>query len=237
MVSLKDLQENFKGVVSQPGDQEYDISRWSAAAEKRARFVLFPKNKEDISLAVRFAVAEKLDLAISGGRHGTLGQSSSEGVVIDMRKYLNGICVDALNKLVNVQGGCCIAKLEEETIKHGLSVVTGVSSDVGVVGHLLGGGYGLLVGMHGLGVDNIVSATVVIADGSIIFADENENSDLFWAIRGGGSNFGVVVEVKLKLHDQRPDAFVADMAWPREKLPEIVEEINRWRPNQPINET
>ncbi|KAG8939380.1 hypothetical protein FRC03_006338 [Tulasnella sp. 419] len=124
----------------------------------------------------------------------------------------------------------------KETFKYGLAGVTGNCGQVGVVGHLIGGGYGISIGEHGLAVDNVLSAKVVLADGSIVSTSESENSDLFWAIRGGGSNFGVITEVQIKLHEQRPDAYVCDFIWTREQLPLLVKEINKWRETQAVDE-
>ncbi|KAG9032487.1 hypothetical protein FRB95_001394 [Tulasnella sp. JGI-2019a] len=223
----------FKGVVATPVDgAKYDIKRWAEQTVKRAAYVVYPNDAQDISIAVAFAQAEKLPLAVAGGRHNTDGTSSSEGgLVIDMR-HMNAIKVDKEKMIVYLQGGCTSHQVDVETIKHGVATTVGVCGSVGVVGFASGGGLGFSLGQHGLGADNIVSATVVLASGEIVVADQETNPDLLWGICGGSANFGVVAELGMRLHPQRPDIYTFDCFYSPDKLPEVVTEINAWLPTQ-----
>ncbi|KAG8989375.1 hypothetical protein FRB93_003674 [Tulasnella sp. JGI-2019a] len=220
--------KEFKGVVATPSDKAgYDIKRWAAQIEKRAAYVVYPSDPQDISIAILFAQSKGFPLAVAGGRHNTGGASSSEGgLVIDMR-HMNGIKVDKEKMIVYLQGGCTSLQVDVETMKN-----VGVCGSVGVVGFATGGGLSFTLGQHGLGVDNIVSATVVLASGEIVIANDEVNPDLFWGIRGGGVNFGVIAELGMRLHIQRPDIYTFECFYSTDKLPEVVAEINSWLPIQ-----
>ncbi|KAG8931733.1 hypothetical protein FRC02_002285 [Tulasnella sp. 418] len=234
--SVENLKLNVKGIVTQPGDEDYTVSRWSYFAEKSAQFVVFPRDVEDVSTAVKFVREHNLDIAIRGGGHASGGQSSSEGLVIDFSKYMNGASVDPKAKTARVEGGCKGVTLERETIQHSLGATLGTCSQVGVVGHLIGGGIGLSIGQYGLALDNLISATVVLADGDVVTANENEHPDLFWGIRGGGGSFGIITEMEIRLHDQRPDLYACTFIYSPDKLPEVIEELSKWRSGQQVDE-
>ncbi|KDQ11015.1 hypothetical protein BOTBODRAFT_147462 [Botryobasidium botryosum FD-172 SS1] len=233
MISVDELRSSFKGQVTTDGDTDYDISRWAKSAVRKAKYVAYPVDAEDVSKAILFARANNLELAICGGRHSTAGASSSEGgLVIDLGKKMNNVRIDAEKQLAYVQGGARWGAVDEASMKHGLVALGGVVSDTGVGGLTVGGGYGWLTGEHGLVVDNLVSATVVIASGEILIASETENADLFWGIRGGGSNFGPVTEFVFKLHKQRSDVYFTELVFASAKLPQILDEVEGWLKDQ-----
>ncbi|KAG8860904.1 hypothetical protein FRB96_003639 [Tulasnella sp. 330] len=217
--------QQFKGVVSHPSDAEtYDIKRWAANAMKKAACVVYPTDVEDISAAILFAREQTLPIAISGGRHDVGGASSVEGgVVIDMRE-MNAVRVDKENKIGYIQGGTTIRQAVKELFKHGMATTLGHCGSVGCVGLAIGGGLGFKVGQHGLACDNIVSATMVLANGEVVFV----HPDLLWGIKGGGSNFGVIAELGMRLHVARPDVCMMQNLYLPEQLPAVVAELSAW---------
>ncbi|KAI0313302.1 hypothetical protein OF83DRAFT_1165636 [Amylostereum chailletii] len=224
MSPFAEFQKAFKGDLITPDHPQYEDSliRWAANSRRRAAIVAFVKDAEDASIALQYAKAQGLSIAVRGGGHSPAGASSVEGgLVIDLSRHLAGVRVDPDAKLAYVDGGALWATVNKETMKHGLAT-TG-----GTVGHVryaltLGGGFGYLAGSHGLTIDNLVKATVVIADGSILTASETENTDLFWGIRGGGSNYGVVTEFVLKIHPQRTTVFGGVLVFPPSALEDLM---------------
>ncbi|KAG8856917.1 hypothetical protein FRB96_006180 [Tulasnella sp. 330] len=222
------LLQNFKGIVSTPADVEtYQIGRWAPNVVKRAAYVVYPTDAADISVAILLAREEKLPIAICGGGHNSGGASSTEGIVIDMRK-MNAVRVDKDNKIGYIQGGTTITQAVKDIFKHGMATVFGHVGSVGVVGLATGGGMGFKMGQHGLGCDNIVSATMVLANGQIVTVDDKNHPDLLWGIKGGGSNFGVIAELGMRLHETRADVCIMDHLYLPEQLPVIVTELQAW---------
>ncbi|GLB44343.1 putative oxygen-dependent FAD-linked oxidoreductase family protein [Lyophyllum shimeji] len=225
------FKSQFKGDICTPDDADYHqaIARWAVNAQRRAKIVAFVKDASDVVLAIQYARANDLRIAIRGGGHSAAGASSSEdGLVIDLSRYLNGARVDAEKRLVYVGGGAIWETVDKEAIKHGLATVGGTVNHTGVGGLTLGGGYGWLTSEHGLTIDNLVQATVVTADGSILTANDTEHPDLFFGIRGGGSNFGVVTEFVLRLHPQRATVYAGMLVFPPAALEKLVEVTTAW---------
>ncbi|KAG8944176.1 hypothetical protein FRC04_002132 [Tulasnella sp. 424] len=196
--------------------------------------VTLPSTFDDVAAAVRRARSQGLDLTVRCGGYCTAIDAS--GLVIDLSRNLNSVTIDAENKLAYVQGGCRFSQVEREATKFGLAVPAGTVSDIGVGGLTTGGGYGWLSGEHGLTLDSLVSATVVLANGDIVQANATEHSDLFWGIRGGGSNFGIVVEFVFKLHPQRSEVYTTTLTYAPSLLPIVIQQINRWTRKQTPNE-
>ncbi|KAG8735542.1 hypothetical protein FRC10_010411 [Ceratobasidium sp. 414] len=201
--------------VNLPGDATFSTKRWALNAEKPAAIILaFVQGKG------AYSAQEKLDFAVKGGGHNPSGASSSDGgLVIDLQPNMHGVRVDPDAKLAYVKGGSLWAEVDEASIKHGA---------VFSVCLTLGGGFGWLCSQHGLVIDNLVQATVVTAPGNIFTVSENENQDLYWAIRGGGGNFGVVTEFVYQLHDQRPDLYTVAFIFPPPLLEAVINELNAW---------
>ncbi|KAG8864113.1 hypothetical protein FRB96_006987 [Tulasnella sp. 330] len=232
------LLHKFKGIVSTPSDVDtYENKRWAANVMKTAAYIVYPTDVADISVAILFAREEKLPIAISGAGHNVGGASSTEGgVVIDMRK-MNAVRVDKENKIGYIQGGTTLAQAAKELFKHGMTTTLGHAGSVSVAGLVTGGGLSFKVGEYGLACDNIVSATMVLANGEIVTVDDEHHPDLLWGIKGGGSNFGVVAELGMKLHEARPDVCIIQHSYLPEQLPAIVEELTAWFEVQTPQET
>ncbi|KAI0824641.1 FAD-binding domain-containing protein [Trametes gibbosa] len=231
MSALQALKSTFKGDLLTPDDDGYDqaIARWARNAARRAAIVAFVKDAEDVSAAILYAKQNNLPIAIKGGGHNPSGASSSEGgLVIDLSRHLNTARIDPEKKLGYVGGGAIWETVDKAAIQHGLATVGGTVNHINLV---LGGGYGWLSGEHGLAIDNL--ATIITADGTIRTVNETEHPDLFWAIRGGGSNFGVVTEFVLRLHPQRRTVFAGPAVFPGDALQNIHDVTLAWRKQGP----
>lgn len=179
------------------------IERWSAAAVQPARAVLVPENVDAISIAVRYATENSIDLAVRGGGHSTAGTSSTNGgLLIDLGSStrFTQVKVDKSNNYLIAGGGANWGHVDDAGFAAGLATVGGTVSDTGIGGLTLGGGYGWLSGKLGLTIDNLVSVKLVTADGSVLMVSEKQNKDLFWALRGAGHNFGVAAEFVYQGH-------------------------------------
>ncbi|WVQ79135.1 hypothetical protein IAT38_001230 [Cryptococcus sp. DSM 104549] len=225
------LAEQFKGDLLLPGDEGYDpgLKRWAATAERPAGLVAFVKDEKDIAAVLAFAKANRLEIAVKGGGHSVSGASSSDGgIVIDLSRYLRTVEVDPETRVAFVGGGATWRDVDLATTPHGLASVAGTVSHTGVGGLTLGGGYGYLTGEFGLVIDNLLGVTVISSDGEVHQASESENTDLFWAVRGGGGNFGVVTSFTLKLHPQRPEVFLGNIHFPGERVEEVFDAVREW---------
>jgi FAD/FMN-containing dehydrogenase len=201
-VSVEGLASAVKGRVVQPADSDYDESRalYNGMIDKRPAAIAYCTDEADVSAAVRYGVDNGLRIAVRGGGHngGGLG-SVDDGLVIDLSQ-LSEIGVDQAASMVRVGGGALLNDLMEATHQHGLTVPVGIIGTTGVGGLTLGGGVGHLTRGMGLTIDNLVAATVVLGDGSVVQTDAEREPDLFWAIRGGGGNFGVVTSFSFRCH-------------------------------------
>ncbi|KAL5530239.1 hypothetical protein ACEPAF_6496 [Sanghuangporus sanghuang] len=235
MSNFDSFKATFKGDIVTPDHPDYDeaIQRWAKNAIRRAKIVAFVHDAHDASLAIKYARDSGLPLAIRGGGHNPSGSSSSEGIVIDLSRYINECRVDPEEKLAYVGGGALWKTVDETAIKYGLAAVGGTVNHTGVGGLTLGGGFGWLAGAHGLAIDNLVQATMVIADGSIVTASESENSDLFWAIRGGGCNFGICTEFVFRLHEQRPTVYSGILIYPPPLVDQVLNVTAGWLQGKP----
>src|SRR6478609_11709121 len=228
----------FGGRLIGPEDADYDEARkvYNAMIEKRPALIAQCASAEDVARAVTFAREHGLLLAVRGGGHNGAGLGTcDDGVVIDL-SLLKDVEVDPQARTVRVGGGCTWGEVDRATNEHGLATPSGIISTTGVGGLTLGGGLGHLTRKYGLTIDNLLSADIVLADGSFVVANAEENSDLFWAIRGGGGNFGVVTSFLFQAHpvhtvcagpmlwelDQAADM----MKWYREFIVQAPEEIN-----------
>ena len=201
-VTVEKLKARVTGEIVEPGDEGYDEARKvnNAMIDRRPRVIVRAGSTADVAAAVDFARDNGFDLAVRGGAHSVPGFGTcDEGVVIDLLR-LNAVTVDPGARTARAGGGTTWGVFNEATHAHGLATTGGIISTTGVGGLTLGGGIGYLARGHGLSCDNVVSAQVVTADGSTVTASESENDDLFWAIRGGGGNFGVVTEFEFQLH-------------------------------------
>ncbi|KAG9286268.1 hypothetical protein G9A89_014254 [Geosiphon pyriformis] len=237
----KDAIKNFKASLSGqsavllPEDGknfENTLIWWADNSVKRPGVVVQVAGLNDLVDTINFIRTNKLDFAIRCGGHSTSGASSTlGGVLLDLQK-LNNVRVDVDSKLIYVQAGALARDVDNAAHAHDLAVVTGTVNYTGIGGLTLGGGFGYLTGRYGLMIDNLVSATIVLADGTVKQLSETENSDLFWAIRGAGSNFGVAYEFVFKAHEQKNKIYVGKMLFEPEKLNAVVDATNQWAATQ-----
>ena len=232
------LAGSFDGDLIGPDDETYDEVRalFNAMIDKRPALIARCSGPEDISTVIRAARDQDLPIAIRAGGHngGGLG-SVDDGVVIDLSS-LKAISVDPETRTVRVGGGCLWSEVDAATQEHGLAVPGGIISTTGVAGLTLGGGHGYLTRRYGLTIDNLLSAEVVLADGSHVTAGPEVNPDLFWAIRGGGGNFGVVTEFTFQA--QPVTTIVGGPTfWPVEDTEELLKAYREFLPAAPRNLT
>jgi FAD/FMN-containing dehydrogenase len=213
------LRAALAGEVLVPGDAGYDEARriWNAAVDRRPAAIARCTSAQDVAAAVAFATAEGLEIAIRSGAHGVSGMAVvDDGLMIDL-SGMNQVQVDPDARRARVGGGALLADVIAAAQEHGLATTVGMVGHTGVGGLTLGGGMGWLTRKHGLSIDNLTSAEVVTADGRILRASEDDNADLFWAIRGGGGNFGVVTEFEFTLHPVGPIIQFGMFFWPLEQ--------------------
>ena len=209
------LRTAMTGRVLDPTDDEYETARtvWNADINRRPTVIAECASAADVAAAIRFGTEQGLEIAVRGGAHSTAGASVvDDGLTIDLRR-LNDITVDSVVKRASVGGGALLREMDAATQAHGLAVPSGLVGHTGVGGLALGGGMGWLSRRHGLTLDNLLAAEIVTADGQIRRATAEENSDLFWAIRGGGGNFGVVTNFEFRAHKVGPIVQFALLFW------------------------
>ena len=204
--ALDTLRMDLTGVVSQAGESAYDdaVNIWNGAIARRPAVVASCASSTDVAAALAFAQQHELEVSVRGGGHNYAGFAlCDDGVMTDLTP-MKSVSVDATARRARCGGGVTWGALDAATQAHGLAVPSGFISLTGVVGLTLGGGFGWLTRLAGLSSDNLVGAEVVTADGRVLHASESDNPDLFWALRGGGGNFGVLTEFEFGLHRVGP---------------------------------
>ncbi|MGA8544209.1 MAG: FAD-binding oxidoreductase [Mycobacterium sp.] len=196
------LAERFSGQILTPEDQDYDVARGihNGLIDKRPALIARCLNTADVIDAVNTARDAGLEVSVRGGGHNVAGKSVTEGGVMTDLSLMKAIHVDPLQPTVRAQGGVTIRELDRTTGVFGLATPTGVVSSTGIAGLILGGGQGWLMGRYGIAADNLLAAEIVLASGEVVTASDEDNPDLFWAIRGGGGNFGIVTSFELRAH-------------------------------------
>lgn len=237
-LSISDLADTFRGQLIQPGDDEYDAARhvYNAMIDSLPAYIAQCFDVSDVISAVNFARTNDLELAIRSGGHNGAGLGTcDDGLVVDLSP-MKGIRVDPDSRRVRVQAGCTWGDVDHATHAFGLAVPSGFISTTGVGGLTLGGGLGYLTRKYGLTIDNLLEVDVVLADGQFLTANKNQNEDLFWAVRGGGGNFGVVTSFTFQAHPVHtviggPTLWPLDQAgevmrWYRDFILDAPEELN-----------
>ncbi len=236
--ALDALRTAVRGDVLDRDDPGYDEARqlYNASIDRRPAVIVKCRDVADVQAALAAARSEGLEVAIRGGGHNAAGLGSvDDGLVIDLSP-MNWVRVDPASKTVGVGAGCTLGDVDHATHAFGLAVPMGVLSTTGIAGLTLGGGVGYLTRRHGLAIDNLLGVDVVLADGSFVRASEDENADLFWALRGGGGNFGVVTAFTFRGHEHSTvvggptlwhvDQAEAAMAFYRDYLAEASDDVN-----------
>jgi len=192
--NTSELKSALSGNLILPGDGAYDEARkiWNGMFDKRPGLIIQCKNSGDVSRSVKFAKKNELLIAVKGGGHNSAGTASCDGGIMIDLSLMQNVEVNPDNKTAKAEGGCLLGAVDKATQEHGLAVSSGIISHTGVGGLTLGGGMGWISRKHGFSVDNLLSAEVVTAEGDIIQASKDQNPDLFWGLRGGGGNFGIV---------------------------------------------
>ncbi len=204
--ALAPLREKLRGALCFPGDPGYEQARtlWNAMIDRHPGAVVRAHGAADVIAAVGFARDHGLSLAVRAGGHNIAGNAVGEGGLLIDLSPMKSVRVDPVRRTARVEPGVTLGELDREAQAFGLATPLGINSTTGVAGLTLGGGFGWLSRKHGLTVDNLLSADVVTAAGQLVHASEEENPDLFWAIRGGGGNFGVVTSFEYRLHPVGP---------------------------------
>jgi FAD/FMN-containing dehydrogenase len=226
--ALEELRMQLRGAAIRPTDTEYDDVRetFNAMHGGLPDVAIRCMGAADVVAGVNFARDQGLDLAVRGGGHSIAGLSAHEGGVLLDLAPMRGVLVDPERRVVHVQGGALLSDVDRETLPFGLVAPSGVVSDTGVAGITLGGGYGWVRRKYGLACDSLVEAQVVCADGQVRTASAESNPDLYWAIRGGGGNFGVVTSFTFRLEELGPDVAFSATFYP---LEEVAQVMRGWR--------
>jgi FAD binding domain-containing protein len=228
--SLADaLRGRLDGAVVAPGDDGWDAARGSfnLAVDQRPEAVVLAATDDDVVAAVRAAADADLRIAIQGTGHGAAARGSLEGALLVRTDGLRGVTVDPGARRARCRAGAIWSDVLALTDEHRLAPLVGTAGDVHVVGYSLGGGLGWLARRHGLSANSVVGAEVVLPDGSRVRADADSEPDLFWALRGGGGNFGVVTEIEIALHPV-PDLTAGVLFWPVERGAEVLHAWREW---------
>lgn len=239
--AVPEFEASLRGQLIRPGDAEYDQARqiWNAMIDRRPGLIVRCAGAADVQHAVAFVRDHNLLVAVRGGGHNIAGNAvCDDGLVIDLSQ-MRSVRVDAKARRASVEPGATLGDFDREAQTFGLATPLGINSTTGVAGLTLGGGFGWLSRKHGMTIDNLVSADVVTADGKLVRASENENSDLFWAIRGGGGNFGIVTSFEFQLHPVGPEVLSGLIVFPfdqaksvltqyRDFLETMPDELNVW---------
>lgn len=212
-MAIAQLRQRLRGELVQPADAGYDQARsvWNGAIDKRPAAIVYCADPEDVIHAVTYARSHGCLVAVRSGGHNVAGLSvCDDGIVIDLSR-MKTIVVDPERRTVRAEAGLNLGEFDTATQAHGLATTMGVNSDTGIAGLTLGGGFGKLGRKHGLSCDNLVAAEIVTADGQLLRTSAGEHPDLFWALRGGGGNFGIVTAFEYRLHPVGPALLVGSV--------------------------
>ena len=222
------LAKILDGEVLVPGDPGFDAARavWNAMVDRQPRLIVRCRNVADVRAAVQAARDLNLEIGVRCGGHSVVGLGvPDDGLMIDLTP-MGAVRVDPIRRRAWVQGGALLGALDRATQEHGLATTAGNVSHTGVGGLTLGGGMGWLARQHGLSCDNVVAFEMVTADGDVVHASQAENADLYWGLRGGGGNFGVVTEFEFRLHELGNPALVTELSFPLEVAGSV---LRTWR--------
>ena len=232
---IEDFKKNFKGELLQPDDSDYDNARkiWNATIDKHPALIARCTSTSDVVHAVNFARDNALLLAVRGGGHNIAGNAMcDDGMVIDL-SLMKAALVDPGKRRISIEGGATLKDFDAATQAHGLATPLGINSTTGVAGLTLGGGFGWLSRKYGMTIDNLESAEVVTAAGQVLHASATEHPDLFWALRGGGGNFGVVTRFEFRLHPVGPDVLSGLIVYPFAQAKAVLQQYREFAAKAP----
>ncbi len=201
------LRAALRGSLLLPADEGYDVSRtlWNGMVDRRPAAIVRAAGAADVIQAVNFAREHRLLMAVKGGGHNIAGKAACDGGLMIDLSGMKSVRVDPVARLARVEPGALLSDFDRETQAFGLSTPTGINSTTGMAGLTLGGGFGWQSRKRGLTIDNLTAVDVVLASGELVQASATQNADLFWAVRGGGGNFGVVTSFEYRLHPLGPE--------------------------------
>ena len=233
--ALTELEASFRGDLVRPETASYEEHRrlWNGSIDRRPALIARCTGVADVIAAVQFGRQTGLPVAVRGGGHSFPGLSTvDDGLLIDLRP-MNGIRVDPDGRTVRAQAGVLLGELDRETQPFGLAVPAGIVTSTGLAGLTLGGGIGWLQRKLGLTIDNLLSVDLVTAEGEYVKASADENADLFWGVRGGGGNFGIVTSFEFRLHQVGPVVLAGPVFWPMEDSPQVLRFYRDWIADAP----
>jgi len=232
---IQSLKQRLDGTVIQPGDSTYDEARsiWNGMIDRRPAVVVRCRSEADVIQAVTYARENKLIVSIRGGGHNIAGHAVCDGGVMIDLSTMKEVRVDPSARRACVQPGATLGDVDRATQAHGLATPTGINSTTGIAGLALGGGYGWLSRKHGLTSDNLLSARIVTADGKQLHVSATSHADLFWALRGGGGNFGVVTEFEFALHPIGPDVLSGLLVFPQSEAGPVLRKYRAFTATAP----
>ena len=228
--AVDELQATLRGELILPGDSGYDEHRkvWNGSIDRRPGLIARCAGVADVRHAVRFAREHGLVVAVRGGGHSFPGLSvCDDGMLIDLGP-MKGIRVDPEAGTVRAQAGVLLGELDRETQTFGLAVPSGIVTHTGMAGLTLGGGIGWIMRKYGLTIDQLKSVDMITADGALVTASEDHNADLFWGVRGGGGNFGIVTDFEFRMVPLGPNVVAGPVFWPMEDAPEVLRFYRDW---------
>jgi FAD/FMN-containing dehydrogenase len=233
--ALREFRTVFAGQIIRPGDDTYEVQRrvWTGSIDLHPAVIARCAGVADVVAALRYARETGMVTAVRSGGHSFPGQSVCDGgIVIDLGP-MKGIRVDPEGRTARAQAGVLLGELDRETQAFGQAVPAGIVTHTGLAGLTLGGGIGWLMRKHGLTIDQLLSVDMVTAQGEFVKASASENPDLFWGVRGGGGNFGIVTEFEFRLNPVGPTVLAGPIFWPLEKAPEVLRFYRDWIEDAP----
>jgi len=233
--NIDEFKMHFQGKVILPDDEEYNEVRqiWNAMIDRKPAMIARCTSAEDVVQAIEFGRKHNLLISIRGGGHNIAGNAvCDDGLMIDLA-LMKEVLVDLNTRRASVEPGCTLNDVDEAAQVHGLATPLGINSTTGVAGLTLGGGFGWLSRKYGMTIDNLLSVEVVTADGRQLHASEAENADLFWGLRGGGGNFGVVTRFEFQLHPVGPDVLSGLIVFPFDQAKQVITQFARFTETMP----
>lgn len=232
---IDEFRAHFQGKILFPEDDDYHEVRqiWNAMIDRKPALIVRCTTTEDVVQAIQFGREQHLLISIRGGGHNIAGNAvCDDGLMIDL-SLMKRVEVDLNTRRATVEPGCTLADFDAAAQAHGLATPLGINSTTGVAGLTLGGGFGWLSRKYGMTIDNLLSAEVVTADGRLLHASESENADLFWGLRGGGGNFGVVTRFEFQLHPVGPDVLSGLIVFPFDQARSVISQFARFTQTMP----